>query len=174
MKSSEYQVAVGLGSNLGDRLAHLRVGQQYLRRILHDIHVSDVYETVPVGYPDQGPFLNACVIGATPLTPRQLLDELQHAERLAGRTSGGPRNGPRVLDLDLLLYGARTVREPDLVVPHPRLRQRAFVLVPLQDIAAEWRVPGEDEQPGPTVAELAAAIGAGGVIRTSMQLGEAG
>ncbi|MGD8496643.1 MAG: 2-amino-4-hydroxy-6-hydroxymethyldihydropteridine diphosphokinase [Gemmatimonadales bacterium] len=174
MNGVEHRVAVGLGSNLGDRLAHLRAGLLYLRRVVDEIRVSDVYETEPVGYSDQGPFLNACVIGATRLTPRQLLDELKHAERLAGRTGGGPRNGPRVLDLDLLLYGTRSVHEPDLIVPHPRLRQRAFVLVPLRDIAADWRVPGEEEQPGPTVAELAAAVGAGGVTRTSMQLGEAG
>ena len=163
-------VAVGLGSNLGDRLANLQNGGRFLRRLLEGIEFSRVYETEPVGFTDQNAFLNACVRGTTRLSPRQLLDELKHMERLAGRTSAGPRYGPRVLDLDLLLYGDCVIQEPDLSIPHPRLRQRAFVLVPLRDIAADWRVPASGAGPERTVRELAEAVDTGGVTRTDLEI----
>jgi len=165
-----FRFAVGLGSNLGDRLAHLRSGVTALERHAEDMVVSSVYETDPVGFSDQPPFLNACCTGHTRLSPRQLLSELQDAERRAGRQPGGPRYGPRPLDLDLLLYADLVLDDPRITVPHPRLRERAFVLVPLCEIAGAWTVPpaaGEDEA---TVAELAGRLGRTGVRETDLEL----
>lgn len=166
----EENVAIGMGSNLGDPLSNLRIGLRALRRLLDGVHVSSVYATVPLHVTDQPRFLNACCVGRTLLTPRQLLTQLQHIEQLAGRARHGARYGPRTLDLDLLLYGERTICEPDLVLPHPRLRKRAFALVPLREIAADWGVPGDAATPGRSVAELAEAVGSEGVVRTDLPI----
>lgn len=166
----EQHVAIGMGSNLGEPLTNLRVGLRAVRQVLEAVQASSVYETVPLQVTDQPSFLNACCVGHTSLTPRQLLSELQHIEHLAGRARHGARYGPRTLDLDLLLYGDRTTCEPDLVLPHPRLRERAFVLVPLREIAADWRVPGDDATPECSVAQLAEAVGSEGVVRTDLRL----
>ena len=136
-------VAIGLGSNLGDRHAHLRFGVERLREFLQDIRVSPLYETDPVGDTDQPPFLNAVCVGRTVLSARQLLSQLQDAERAAGRRRGARRFGPRTLDLDLLVYGPAVLVSAELTVPHPRLRERAFVLVPFADVAPDWIVPGD-------------------------------
>lgn len=165
-------VAVGLGTNLGDRLRHLRFGVRWLARSLDDLVLSPVFETLPRHLPGQPNFLNACCVGRTSLTARQLLATLKDAERLAGRTEAGPRYGPRVLDLDLLLYGETVIETPRLVVPHPRLRERAFVLVPLRKIAADWWVPGHGEVPGSTVRELADRVHADGVYETDLRIEE--
>ena len=162
--------AVGLGSNLGDRLSNLHLGLRAVAAHATDLAVSGVYETEPVLFEAQGPFLNACCVGLTRLTPHQLLSELQDAERRAGRRCGGPRYGPRELDLDLLLYGEETVESEHLVVPHPGLRERAFVLAPLAEIAPEWVVPAGEDQPAATVAELAEAVGRIGIERTELKL----
>lgn len=164
------RVAIGMGSNLGDSLENLRLGLREVRRLLDGTDVSSVYETAPVHVTDQPPFLNACCIGRTVLSPRQLLTELRQIEELAGRTRSGRRYGPRTLDLDLLLYGNHVIRKADIVVPHPRLRERAFVLVPLRDIAPDWRVPGADAAPESSVAELAETVGSRGVVRTNFRL----
>jgi len=163
-------VAIGIGSNLGDPRTNLQFGLRALRRLLDDTYSSSAYETVPVHVADQPSFLNACCIGRTLLTPRQLLTDLHHIEELAGRRRGGARYGPRILDLDLLLYGDRVLNESDLTVPHPRLRERAFVLVPLREIAADWRVPASDAGPERTVRELAEAVDAAGVSRTNLEI----
>ena len=105
--------AVGLGSNLGDRLANLRQGLRAVAAHAEDLEVSGVYHTEPVHFEAQGPFLNACCAGRTRLTPRQLLSELQDAERRAGRRRDGPRYGPRELDLDLLLVNSKRWSEED-------------------------------------------------------------
>ena len=162
--------AVGLGSNLGDRLANLHLGLRAVAAHATDLVVSAVYETEPVLFEAQGPFLNACCAGLMRLMPHQLLSELQDAERRAGRRSGGPRYGPRELDLDLLLYGEEAVQSEHLVVPHPRLRERAFVLAPLAEIAPVWVVPASADQPPATVAELAEAVGQIGIVRTELKL----
>lgn len=134
-------VAVALGTNLGDRAAHLALAIAHLSKLLGDIRVSSVIETAPEGVPDaQSPFLNAVVTGTTVLPPRALLDALLAIERLEGRERLY-RYAPRTLDLDLILYGEQVVREEGLEVPHPRFRERRFVLAPLAEIAGEWRDP---------------------------------
>jgi len=123
---------VGLGSNLGDRLAYLRAGLTYLPDV---VAVSPVYETEPVGGPPgQGPYLNLVAELWSSASARQLLEAGQKAEDAAGR-SRDVRWGPRTLDVDVLLVGDQTVDQPDLKVPHPRMWARGFVLVPLADLA---------------------------------------
>lgn len=125
---------VALGSNLGDRRAHLRAAVAGLPDV---VAVSGVYETDPVGGPEgQAPYLNAVVELDTDLSPRELLDAGRRLEDAAGRLRT-ERWGPRTLDVDILLVGDLTVNEPDLQVPHPRLWSRAFVVVPLQDLAPD-------------------------------------
>ena len=123
-----------MGSNLGDRLANLRAGLLELERRAGPAVCSPAYETVPVGIVDQPPFLNAACRVETQLGPRELLKALLAAEAALGRVRA-ERGGPRTLDLDLLVYGDLVIDEPGLTVPHPRMRERAFVLVPLVDIA---------------------------------------
>ena len=164
------RVAIGLGSNLADRSAALLHAFRSLTISLSDCRVSGVYESRAVGFTDQPDFLNACCVGRTHLTPRTLLSELQHLERSFGRSPGGPRYGPRTLDLDLLLYGDRVVEEPGLILPHPRLRERAFVLVPFAEIAGDWEVPASPGAKAATVNELARGVGEEGIVRTSIQL----
>jgi 2-amino-4-hydroxy-6-hydroxymethyldihydropteridine diphosphokinase len=138
---------LGLGSNLGDRWAHLRAAVASLAGV---VAVSPVYETSPVGGPPgQGPYLNCVVELSTELSPRELLAVARGLEEAAGRERG-ERWGPRTLDVDVLLVDDLTVEEPDLVVPHPRMYERRFVLAPLADLAPElvpagWeaRVAGE-------------------------------
>jgi len=156
---------VALGSNLGDREARIAAGVRVLRRELEELRVSSLYETEPAHVADQPLFLNACCTGWTGLTPRQLLSQLQDAERAAGRERSGPRFGPRALDLDLLLYGDEVIDEPDLVVPHPRLRERGFVLIPLAEIAPEWIVPASRGERAQSVESLSRRVGSAGVRR---------
>ena len=147
-------VYIALGSNLGDRAAYLCAALARLRAYMTVTAISPVYETDPVGYADQGPFLNAVIGGTTTCSPAALLGALQGIERALGRERPFP-NGPRTLDLDLLSYDALMLDTPDLTVPHPRLHERAFVLVPLADIAPDLVLPG----PGRTVAALLADLG---------------
>jgi 2-amino-4-hydroxy-6-hydroxymethyldihydropteridine diphosphokinase len=128
---------LALGSNLGDRLGHLQAAVDGLEATpgVHVVAVSRVYETAPVG-PDQPDYLNAVVAIETDLAPRALLERGQALERDARRVRG-ERWGPRTLDVDVLLVGDAVVDEPDLVVPHPRIGERGFVLAPLADVAPE-------------------------------------
>ena len=129
---------IGLGSNLGDRTATLRTAVSALPDV---VAVSPVYETDPVGGPDdQPPFLNLVVELATDLSPRDLLEIAHQLEAAAGRVRLEP-DGPRTLDVDILLVGELTVDEPDLVVPHPRMFRRRFVLAPLADLAPDLVTP---------------------------------
>jgi 3-oxoacyl-[acyl-carrier protein] reductase len=128
---------IGLGSNLGDRQAHLDRAIQALQEHadINVTQISSIYETEPVGGPpDQPDYLNAVVEAETDLSPEELLDELQAIERALGRVRG-ERHGPRTLDLDLLLYGDLVQDQPELTLPHPRMHQRGFVLEPLAEIA---------------------------------------
>ncbi|MHC4136756.1 MAG: 2-amino-4-hydroxy-6-hydroxymethyldihydropteridine diphosphokinase [Planctomycetota bacterium] len=143
------RVALGLGSNVGDRRAHLETALSDLRARLEVLAVSRFVATEPVGGPPQGEFLNAAALVETELSPRALL-ELAHALEDAAGRQREVRWGPRPLDIDLLLYGDEVVRDADLVIPHPRLHERRFVLEPLAEIAPDWIVPRLDR----TVREL--------------------
>jgi 2-amino-4-hydroxy-6-hydroxymethyldihydropteridine diphosphokinase len=143
---------VGLGSNLGDRQNTLSAAVERLRGVAGTAvtKVSGFRDTDPVGYLDQPRFLNGAVALETSLGARALLEELLAIEREYGRDrSTAPPQGPRTLDLDLLLYGDETILEPGLEVPHPRLHERAFVLEPLVELGLE--IPGR----GPVQALLA-------------------
>ena len=135
------RVAIALGSNLGDRDATLNSAAAALRGILADLKVSSAHETAYVGAGGPQPaYLNAAAVGETALGARALLEALLETERQFGRERPYP-DAPRTLDLDLILYGMEIVDEPGLVVPHPRFRQRRFVLEPLAEIAADWIDP---------------------------------
>jgi 2-amino-4-hydroxy-6-hydroxymethyldihydropteridine diphosphokinase len=130
---------VGLGSNLGDRARRLREAIAALAATPRTrvVAQSRVYETEPVGGPPQGPHLNAAVALDTQLDAAALLARLHEIERAAGRARSGERDAPRTLDLDLLLFGDERIDTPALVVPHPRMHERAFVLTPLAEIAPD-------------------------------------
>lgn len=147
-------VAIALGSNLGDRKANLELARERLRTLLTDYRASSEYETEPVGVPGQQPrFLNAAVVGKTALGPRVLLETLLDIERHAGRTRPFP-GAARTLDVDLILIDGVIVNEPDLVIPHPRFRERRFVLEPLAEIAPDLK----DPVTGKTIGELLSAL----------------
>ena len=135
-------VAIALGSNVGAREAHLNDAVTRLRAILTDPRVSSFYETDYVGGAagPQPRFLNAALVGPTDLPARALLLALLDIERDAGRARPF-QDAPRTLDLDLILYGDSIIDQPGLLVPHPRFRQRRFVLEPLAEIASDWRDP---------------------------------
>jgi 2-amino-4-hydroxy-6-hydroxymethyldihydropteridine diphosphokinase len=147
------RAAFGLGSNLGNRDAYLVDAVLSLLAAGEILEVSSFLETEPVGGPPQPDYLNAAVTVETERTPRELLELAQRLERQAGRERG-VRFGPRTLDVDLLLYGDQRIDEPDLVVPHPRLAERRFVLEPLAEIALDWPVPGTGKTVGELLADL--------------------
>jgi 2-amino-4-hydroxy-6-hydroxymethyldihydropteridine diphosphokinase len=152
------RVYVGLGSNLDDPLRQIERALQALAGLTQTqlLRVSRRYRTAPWGFAEQPPFVNAVAELATHLPPRELLDELLALEREQGRHRDGARWGPRTLDLDLLLYGDLQVEAPGLVLPHARIAERAFVLVPLADLDADLKIPGAG-----VVRELLARVDAG-------------
>lgn len=138
------RAAVGVGTNLGDRLATIEAAVWTLHESddMAVVDLSSVWETAPWGGIDQPPFLNAVVVVATTIGPHELLADLQATEAAFGRDRDAEvRWGPRALDLDLLLYGDHEVATPDLVVPHPRILERAFVLVPLLEVLPGQSLP---------------------------------
>jgi len=139
---------LGLGSNLGDRAAHLHFALQALR----PRRVSPFYETAPVGFLEQDAFLNCVCEIETALSPWALLRELHRLENLRERQRPFP-NAPRTLDLDILLYSNAVIRSPRLTIPHPRLAERAFVLAPLADLVPAYR-PLLDRLSGQQVQRL--------------------
>ena len=148
------RVAVALGSNLGDREGYLHSAVAALAPSIHHLRVSTFHDTAPVGVGPQPVFLNAAAVGETSLSARALLDTLLGVERDLGRERPFP-GAARTLDLDLILYGDAVIDEgPSLIVPHPRFRERRFVLEPLSEIAPDWR----DPMTGRTVEELLRAL----------------
>ena len=134
-------VAIALGSNLGDREAHLAFGLSALPGFVTNLKQSSWHDTLPVGVSsDQPRYLNGVVVGETALSARELLDRLLAIEAAAGRTREAPM-APRTLDLDLILFGEQRIEEPGLIVPHPRFRERLFVLEPLAEVAPGWIDP---------------------------------
>src|SRR5512140_3741105 len=137
------RAAVALGSNLDDPEAHVRRAFADLALVPHTwvLARSSLHRTAPVGYANQPHFVNACALVETRLPARELLDELLAIEKRHGRVREIP-NGPRTLDLDIVLYGGSTIDEPGLTVPHPRAHERAFVLAPLLDVWPDATIPG--------------------------------
>ena len=143
-------VAIALGGNLGDREQVLRAAAAALAGAVADLTLSSFYDTAPVGVGEQPTFLNAALTGNTALSAAALLERLLDIERAFGRERPYP-GAPRTLDLDLILYGDAIIdAAPSLIVPHPRFRERRFVLDPLAEIAGEWI----DPVTGKTIAGL--------------------
>lgn len=132
----DHTVYLALGSNLGNRLANLKNAIANLTPQMDVKKKSPVYETPPWGYADQPPFLNQCVMANTYLDPESLLGHLKRLETALGRETSF-ENGPRLIDIDILFYDDLILNTPPLVIPHPRLHTRGFVLVPLNDIAPD-------------------------------------
>ena len=155
---------LGLGSNIGDRRAHLQAAVDALAgHGVRALRSSSTYDTEPVGLIlDQPEFLNACVEIETAHGPIELLDACKAVEREVGRAAGGPRHGPRVIDVDVLLLGALEYESDRLRLPHEQVTSRRFVLVPLLELDPELTLPG-----GEPVADSLAALGAGQEVRVA-------
>ena len=145
---------LGLGSNIGDRLANLQAAVDALQPTA----ISPIYETEPWGYTEQDPFLNLVVALETDLQPQALLQHLKQIESEVGRRATF-RYGPREIDIDILLYDDLVMDEDGLSIPHPRLHERAFMLRPLADLAPDLIIPPGEQ----SVAELLAALDQSGI-----------
>ena len=153
IRPAAVDVAIALGSNVGDRRGTLNAAIEALRPLVRDLRASSFYDTPYVGAEVQPSVLNAVVIGTTSLGAHELLERLLAIEQESGRTR--PYGGaPRTLDLDLILYGDAVIDEPGLMVPHPRFRERRFVLEPLAEVAAAWRDPVSGQRVGDLLGRL--------------------
>jgi len=146
-------IFLALGTNLGDRSAALQAALRGLPPAIQQVEQSTVYETPPWGLAEQPPFLNMVVRGGTLLNPHELLEYLKKLETRLGRLPS-VRWGPRLIDIDILFYDDLVLRSPELSVPHPHLQERAFVLVPLMDLAPDLVHPVLGE----TIQQLAAKV----------------
>ncbi len=160
-------VLLSLGSNLGDRRTYIESAIELLTtsRTVVSLICSPIYETEPVGYRDQPLFLNCCVTGVTSHDPLSLYRTLKQIEQHLGR-SPRPRWHEREIDLDIILYGNQIIEHSDVVIPHPRALERAFVLIPAADIAPEWIHPVAHQ----TIAALAQAIESTSVRKTDFRV----
>ncbi len=155
-----HHVYLALGSNLGKRQEHLSTALQRLREVADILKISSVYETEPVGYLDQPRFLNMVCYGQTLASPHELLLSTKAIEKALGRESSF-RNAPRPIDIDILLYDDLRLETEDLIIPHPRMSVRAFVLVPLAEIASI----AIDPMSGKTVQEHLIAVSQAGISK---------
>ncbi len=153
-------VYLGLGSNMGDRMENLRLSVERLSRRMTIARVSSVYETDPVGFPGQPLFLNAVVAANDELGPFELLGWAKQIESDLGRRPSF-RNAPRPIDIDIILYGEMAIRTAALTVPHPRMAERAFVLVPLAEVVGDLVEPVS----GLKISALLAGIGGAAGVR---------
>jgi GTP cyclohydrolase IV len=157
---TKHTVYLALGSNIENRQDYLAAAIARLREVI-DLHsISSIYETEPVGYLEQPSFLNMVCSGETDLSPHELLKYVKELESSSGRRPTF-RNGPRTIDIDILLYDQLKIEQEDLVIPHPRMSTRAFVLVPLAEIAPAIREPAS----GQTIQALLAKVSKQGVQR---------
>jgi 2-amino-4-hydroxy-6-hydroxymethyldihydropteridine diphosphokinase len=155
-----HTIYIALGTNLGDRIANLRSAIAVFAPQINVIAESPIYETEPLGFADQPAFLNMVVRAETELSPPELLDHLKSLESTLGRIPTF-RNGPRQIDLDILFYDDLVLDTPPLVIPHPRLHERAFVLVPLAEIAPGLMHP----LVGQSVAQLVETVDRQGIVK---------
>ncbi len=156
----EHTVYLALGSNLGDRLANLKQAIDSLTPQMEVKAKSSVYETPPWGYEDQPKFLNQVVKAKTYLDPEPLLKHLKRLEVALGRQASFP-NGPRLIDMDILFYDELILNTPSLVIPHPRLHERGFILLPLMELNPDLIHPLSKK----SVREMVAACDVGGIKR---------
>ncbi|HHB90657.1 MAG TPA: 2-amino-4-hydroxy-6-hydroxymethyldihydropteridine diphosphokinase [Anaerolineae bacterium] len=153
-------IFLALGTNLGQRLANLAQARDFLHQSITIHTLSPIYETEPWGLLEQPMFLNQVLRAETDLEPEALLGLVKGIEKRMGRIFGEVRYGPRIIDIDILAYEDIIFKSPRLTIPHPRLPERAFVLVPLADIAPEWRHPVT----GLTAQEMLARVDTSGVF----------
>jgi 2-amino-4-hydroxy-6-hydroxymethyldihydropteridine diphosphokinase len=153
-------IFLALGSNLGDRLGNLNSARAALSPQVRLLKASPVYETPPWGFEDQPAFLNQVLELETELDPWELLAYLKQLEKQLGRQPG-IRNGPRIIDLDILFYNDRILDMPGIMIPHPRLHERGFVLVPLADLAPDFKHPVLCKK----VRQLLAQVDTTGIVR---------
>ena len=154
MSPESVRAAIAIGANLAEPALQVDKAFGELARLPSTrlLARSALYRTAPIGAPGQPDYVNACALVETALAPRALLDALLAIERNHGRVREIP-NGARTLDLDIILYGSRTIAEPGLAIPHPRAHVRAFVLAPLHDVWPDARIPGQGD-----VATLLASV----------------
>lgn len=159
MNQEMSNVWISLGTNQGDRLENLTLAARFLEPEVKVVDSSPIYQTEPWGFKDQPDFLNQIIQAETNLSPVELLEKIKRIERKLGRKETF-RNGPRIIDLDILFYDQLILDQEDLHIPHPRISERAFVLIPLADLAPDLISP----RSGKSVVEMLEKVDPAGVI----------